>query len=64
MIQAYRHDTGAPIYFTLDAGPNIHLLYPHEFEPLALELLTALKQYCVNGLIIKDNVGQGPQKLI
>ncbi|MBT8189544.1 MAG: diphosphomevalonate decarboxylase [Bacteroidia bacterium] len=63
-IQAFRHNTGLPVYFTLDAGPNIHLLYPdrikNELEIFEKDLLN----YCDNGLIIRDQVGPGPQQLI
>lgn len=61
-IQSFRKDTGTPVYFTLDAGPNIHLLYPGEFSPLVNELKEALKPYCVNGRIIADKVGNGPEQ--
>jgi len=63
-IQAFRKDTMVPVYFTLDAGPNIHLLYPIEFKVLVDELKADLKKYCVDGRIIEDHVGNGPVKLI
>lgn len=62
-VQTFRKDTATPVYFTLDAGPNIHLLYPEEFSPLVDELKTDLKHYCVEGRIIEDKVGNGPEKL-
>lgn len=31
-IFQFRKDTGLPVCFTLDAGPNIHLLYPESIE--------------------------------
>lgn len=27
LVQAFRKDTGVEVYFTIDAGPNIHLIY-------------------------------------
>ena len=45
LIQNYRLDTKAPIYFTLDAGPNIHLLYPHAYADQAAELKAVLKKH-------------------
>ncbi len=63
-IQAFRKDTMVPVYFTLDAGPNIHLLYPIEFKIIVDELKSDLKKYCVDGRIIEDHVGYGPEKLI
>jgi len=63
-IRRYRKETKQPLYFTLDAGPNIHLLYPDsiadEVNPFIIEVL---KPYCVDGKIINDRVGQGPKKL-
>lgn len=63
-IRTYRADTGQPVYFTLDAGPNIHLLYPDDIkEPVSRFVSSTLKQYCQDGRIIKDMVGMGPQKI-
>ena len=62
-VQAFRKETGTPVYFTLDAGPNIHLLYPGEFSPIVSELKANLKPLCVNGRIIEDKVGDGPVAL-
>jgi len=63
-IQSFRQDTMIPVYFTLDAGPNIHLLYPAEFKVQVNELKSDLIKYCVNGRIINDFVGNGPEKLL
>jgi len=61
MIWAFRRQTKLPLYFTLDAGPNLHLIYPdkhqhkirtfieHELSPLAEK-------------IIQDERGEGPVK--
>ncbi|MBT8233112.1 MAG: diphosphomevalonate decarboxylase [Saprospiraceae bacterium] len=62
-VQKFRKNTMVPVYFTLDAGPNIHLLYPEEFSPIVNELKADLKKYCADGKIIDDGVGEGPQKL-
>ena len=60
-VQQYRLSTKVPIYFSLDAGPNIHLLYPKESEnTVKLFIEEELKQYCDNGMIIHDEVGEGP----
>ncbi|WP_235298429.1 diphosphomevalonate/mevalonate 3,5-bisphosphate decarboxylase family protein [Portibacter marinus] len=60
-VRGYRKDTGAHLYFSLDAGPNVHLLYPDsEAEQINEFIQNELKQYCVNGLIINDKVGPGP----
>jgi len=63
-IRTYRAETGDPIYFTLDAGPNIHLLYPDEYTASAQRLISErLMQYTANGRVITDKVGNGPQRL-
>lgn len=61
-IFAFREQTKVPVCFTLDAGPNIHLLYPgaHKAEVenfIRHELSVLVKS------IIFDHVGQGPVKL-
>ena len=63
LIQNYRLDTKAPIYFTLDAGPNIHLLYPHAYADQAAVLKAVLKKHCADETIIEDKVGTGPKKI-
>lgn len=63
-IQRFREETKLPLYFSLDAGPNLHLLYPHEIKTQVQEFITAsLAPFCENGFWIKDNVGQGPLQL-
>lgn len=63
-IRAYRAATGVDVYFTLDAGPNIHLLYPdHEKEKVAVFVKEELEPLCDHGRIIRDCVGTGPKLL-
>lgn len=60
-IQAYRKDTGHPVYFTLDAGPNIHLLYPDAiFSDVDAFVKSELILLCENDMRISDKVGLGP----
>lgn len=62
-IRAYRADTKEPLYFSLDAGPNIHLLYPEEIiHNVAPFIESELLPLCHTGEIkeIKDWVGEGP----
>jgi len=63
IIQQFRKDSNVPVYFTLDAGPNIHLLYPHEYFHQVSILKEELINYCVDNRIIKDHVGDGPEKM-
>jgi len=63
-IKSYRNETKLPVYFTLDAGPNIHLLYPQSIKNEVENWIDSeLKQFCENGLYIKDDVGDGPKKI-
>jgi len=62
-IQKFRSERSVPVYFTLDAGPNIHMLYPEEYKSEVVSLKQSLRTYCVNGKIIEDKVGQGPESL-
>ena len=50
--------------FTLDAGANVHFLYPSEDKEMAIQFIeNELKQYCENGAFIHDYVGSGPEKI-
>jgi len=63
-IRKFRRENNLPIYFTLDAGPNIHLLYPDGIKNKVSKFInTDLKAYCQDGKIIKDMVGMGPERL-
>lgn len=63
-IRAYRADTGHPVYFSLDAGPNIHVLYPdsvmYEVRPFVESELLPL---CQEQQWLPDWVGDGPEEL-
>lgn len=64
-IKSFRQRTKLPIYFTLDAGPNIHLLYPdYVKEDAKLLIEEHLMQYTEDNVIIKDKVGNGPTRLL
>jgi len=63
-ITEYRKSTGVPVCFTLDAGPNIHLLYPEKARIEVSSFIQAeLKQFTHQSMIIEDKVGDGPKKL-
>jgi diphosphomevalonate decarboxylase len=52
---------GLPVFFTLDAGPNVHLLYPdNSTEKVENFIRSDLAQFCENGLVIFDRCGDGP----
>ena len=63
-IRKFRQETKIPIWFTLDAGPNVHVLYPEDAESSVMPfILNELKPHCHEGKIIRDRVGMGPVKL-
>ncbi len=63
-IRKFRKESGVHVYFSLDAGPNIHLLYPDNFKDEVHRFIKdTLLDLCVDGRIIYDQVGKGPQKL-
>lgn len=63
-IRSFRNETCIPLCFTLDAGPNVHLLYPEsEMEKVEQYIKSDLEAYCDQGRWIADHVGDGPKKL-
>ena len=57
LVKEFRHDTGTPLCFTLDAGPNVHLLYPDASEAEVKAFIkTELLQYCHEYKWIDDKV--------
>ncbi len=64
-IWQFRNQTKTPVCFTLDAGSNVHLLYPKNVSNQVLEFIkTELVGYCQNGHYICDEIGSGSQILI
>ena len=60
----FRETTKTPICFTLDAGPNLHLLYPENFSSKVLDFINSeLKNHCKKGKFILDKVGDGARKI-
>ncbi len=61
MIWAFRRETQLPLYFTLDAGPNLHLIYPessqHKIRTFISHELAPLAES-----VIDDECGEGPVK--
>lgn len=63
-IWLFRKETGSKICFTLDAGANVHVLYPNS-ERVAINsfIEKELSKFCQNNQFILDNVGFGAKKL-
>ncbi len=61
-IWEYRAETNTNVCFTLDAGANVHLLFPEsEKEQVNSFVIKELIQFCQNNQYICDNVGKGAQ---
>ena len=59
-IWKYRNDSGSAVCFTLDAGANVHVLYPESEKTSVLNFIrTELSQFCKNGEFIEDHIGFG-----
>ena len=52
----FRKGTGHPLFFTLDAGANVHLLFPENESSEAIKnfIETELLQHTQNGGVVKD----------
>lgn len=63
-IWDFRQETGDPLFFSLDAGPNLHLLYPETIKDKVQAFIkNDLIQYCEQRQWIADQVGKGPLQL-
>ena len=61
-IRRFREKTQIPVCFTIDAGPNIHLLYFQDNElDVKAFIDRELLQFCEDGNWIDDRIGSGPQ---
>ena len=63
-IWAFRKTSKTHICFTLDAGANVHVLYPEfEKEEVYGFIKNELVAYCENGQYICDQIGFGAKKM-
>ena len=64
LIREFRNTENVPVFFTLDAGPNPHVIYFNESRKVVEdELLPKLSALCENERIIMDEIGKGPKVL-
>jgi Mevalonate pyrophosphate decarboxylase len=57
LVREFRHETKVPACFTLDAGPNVHLLYPDACDNQVKQFINdTLLQYCHDNQFIDDVV--------
>lgn len=59
-LKDYRQTRKLPIYYTIDAGPNIHIIYPDSVSDKASEFID---NFCreSNVSVIHDKIGKGPR---
>ncbi|MEO9512532.1 MAG: diphosphomevalonate decarboxylase [Flavobacteriaceae bacterium] len=63
-IWKYRIRTKVPICFTLDAGANVHVLYPESVKEKAIQFIkNELVVHCENGHYICDRIGNGAKRI-
>jgi diphosphomevalonate decarboxylase len=63
-VREFRRETDIGIGFTLDAGANIHLLYPSRVANEVRAFIdTALLPCCENGIVFHDFAGNGPERI-
>lgn len=62
-ITDFRKQNGTNVCFTLDAGPNVHVLFPQSEEKTVNTFIeNDLRQFCEDGKIIHDRMGTGPER--
>jgi diphosphomevalonate decarboxylase len=59
-IRTFRAETNIPVCFTLDAGANVHVLYPAEHKKRVIDLIdNELAAFCEDGQYLLDECGFG-----
>jgi len=63
-LRTFRDHKRLPVCFTIDAGPNIHILYPAEVKKeVDSFIVNELSQFCESNYWIADKTGNGPKQL-
>ena len=63
-IWLFRKNTNADLCFTLDAGANVHLLFPEEQSQVIESFISKeLSKLCENNRYIMDSLGNGAERL-
>ena len=63
-IWSFRKESGHPVCFTLDAGANVHVLYPENAAgPVYAFIEESLLPFCEGGQHIRDRVGPGARRM-
>lgn len=63
-VRTFRAETCLPVYFTIDAGPNIHLIYPDSAKSdIQRWISSEMLQFCEANSVMDDQIGKGPQRI-
>lgn len=63
-IWDFRKQTGLPVYFTMDAGANVHIIYFEQDHAAVKAFIdSALLVHCSEKGYICDSIGRGPRPL-
>lgn len=63
-VWSFRKETDSKLCFTLDAGANVHVLFPeNEKDIVSTFIEQELSKFCKNGEFITDHTGYGAQML-
>ena len=63
-ILEYRRETKKPVCFTLDAGSNVHILYPDKIKHEIQKFINdELLKFCKSKMCIYDSLGSGSVKI-
>lgn len=63
-IWKFRQESNTHVCFTLDAGANVHVLYPENEKDMVFPFIKEkLVPFCQNGQYICDRIGLGAKKL-
>ncbi len=64
-IREFRSQNDAFLCFTLDAGPNVHLIYGKSTKDMIMDFIrNELAGLCFDNMIIFDGEGNGPERTI
>jgi diphosphomevalonate decarboxylase len=63
-VWEFREQTSLPLVITLDAGANVHVLYPAQYRGEVQALINnSLVSLCENGVYLCSSIGEGVLQL-
>ncbi|NOX46771.1 MAG: diphosphomevalonate decarboxylase [Chlorobi bacterium] len=63
-VREFREANNLMLAFTLDAGPNVHLIYPEKDKNKIVRFISnELIPYCFREMWIDDRMGEGPTEI-